>query len=109
MRFHVLVGVLPHEALYPQPLEIDVTVWVAAAAGGTVAPGLDYRDLYAATADSVMAGPIGYLEELVERIARAVLGLEPVARLRIAARKPNVALQGPLAFAEVCLERDRDA
>ena len=27
MRFHTLIGILPHEAEIPQPVEIDLTVW----------------------------------------------------------------------------------
>ena len=109
MRFHVLVGVLPHEETYPQPLEIDVTVWVRSSPPPAARSALDYRELYAAVADAVNAAPIGYLEDLAERTAEAVFLLPPVARLRIAARKPHVALPGPLAWAEVCIERDRGA
>jgi FolB domain-containing protein len=109
MRFHTLVGVLPHEALFPQPLDLDVTVWLDPAREGAAVAPLDYRELYAAIADAVNATPIGYLEELVQRAARSVLMLGPVARVRIAARKPHVALPGPLAWAEVILEQDRDA
>jgi dihydroneopterin aldolase len=109
MRFHTRVGVLPHEAVFPQPLDVDVTVWLRTPGeGGAVTP-LDYRDLYAAIADAVNASPIGYLEELVQRAAREVLALGPVARVRIAARKPHVALPGPLGWAEVTIEQDRDA
>ena len=103
LRFHTLVGVLPHEREYAQPLEMDVTVWLAPGAGAS----LDYRDLYVAMADTVAGAPIGYLEELVDRAAHAALELSAVARVRIAARKPHVALPGPLAYAEVAIERDR--
>ena len=106
MRFHTLVGVLPHEREFAQPLEMDVTVWLADEPQGGAA-SLDYRELYVAMADSVTAAPIGYLEDLVDRAARAALGLSPVARVRIAARKPHVALPGPLGYAEVAIERDR--
>ena len=109
MRFHVLVGVLPHEELFPQPLEIDVTVWVERGTTDGAGAALDYRDLYEAVAQAVGVGPVRYLEELVQRAARSVLELAPVARVRVAARKPNVALPGPLSYAEVAFERDRDA
>ena len=108
MRFHVLVGILPHEEAYAQPLELDVTVWLDGARGEAGAT-LDYRDLYAAVSTTVTASPVRYLEELVEQAARSVLALAPVVRVRVAARKPNVALPGPLAYAEVALERDRNA
>ena len=108
MQFHTLVGVLPHEQQLPQPLELDVTVWLETAPRG--APlGLDYRELHDTVTSAVEAREIGYLEELVERAASAVLALAPVARVRVAARKPHVALPGPLAHAEVVFEQDRDA
>ena len=107
MRFHTLVGVLPHEQEHPQPLEMDVTVWLADSAGAGSAVSLDYRDLYTAMAQTVEDAPIGYLEDFVDRAVQAALDLPPVARARVAARKPHVALPGPLAFAEVAIERDR--
>lgn len=108
MRFHVLAGILPHEAEFPQPLEIDVTVWLDERAPGAAA-ALDYRALYEAVASCVNAARVRYLEDLVRQTAHAVLALEHVGRVRIAARKPHVALPGPLAYAEVAIEQDRDA
>jgi FolB domain-containing protein len=105
MRFHTLVGVLPHEEQLPQPLEIDLTVWMGTGAGSVV----DYRTLYSAVAGVVEAGPVGYLEDLVGAAADAALAVAGVSRVRVAARKPHVALPGPLAWAEVAVERDRHA
>ena len=107
MRFHTLVGVLPHEQEHPQPLEMDVTVWLADRVTSGAPISLDYRDLYVAMAETVEQSPIGYLEDLVDRAVQAALALAPVARVRVAARKPHVALPGPLGYAEVAVERDR--
>lgn len=103
MRFHALVGVLPHERELAQPLEVDLTAWVPAR-GDTV---LDYRALYAAAAEPALAGH-GYLEELAEAIATAALDLPGVERVSVAVRKPHVALPGPLDYAEIRVERGRD-
>lgn len=99
MRFHTLIGVLPHERELPQPLEVDVTAWTA---GRTP---LDYRRLYALTA-AVAGRGAGYLEELADALASDVLALGGVSRVAIAVRKPHVALPGPLDCAEIRLERD---
>lgn len=117
MRFHAAVGILPHESTLPQPLEIDLTVWRPTAramtpdsrSAGAVAsrPVLDYRELYALAASTVADGPIAYLEDIAEQLARLVLGLDGVQRTRIAVRKPHVALPGPLAHAEIVIERER--
>ena len=109
MRFHALVGVLPHEQELAQPLEIDVTVWLDDRRPSDPVAALDYRELYLAMANTVSGAPIGYLEDLVDRAAGAALALTSVARVRVAARKPHVALPGPLAYAEVAIERDRHA
>jgi 7,8-dihydroneopterin aldolase/epimerase/oxygenase len=103
MRFQALVGILPHELTTPQPIEIDVTVNVDR--GEDV---LDYRRLYDAAAQIVDSGHIGYLEDIAERVAASTFATsERVSRVRVAVRKPHVALGGPLAYAEVKIERAR--
>ena len=103
MSFHTLIGVLPHEREHPQPLEIDLTAWVS--------PGdevVDYRQLYA-DVRVAMDAQLFYLEELANSIAARVLAEKGVHRVRVAVRKPHVALGGPLGFAEVAVVRLRDA
>ena len=104
MRFHVRVGILPHERELAQPLEIDLTVGLEA--GDAV---VDYRDLYADAAAVVARGPLHYLEEIADAIARRALARPRVTRAHVAVRKPHVALGGPLAYAEVAVDRDRAA
>jgi len=58
-------------------------------------------------AEVVTTGHTNFLEEVGERIADRALQLPLVVKVRIAVRKPNVALPGPLAYAEVALERAR--
>ena len=102
MRFHSLVGILPHERTTPQPIEIDLTISV-----GEGADVVDYRGLYGAAAGVLGEGPIDFLEDIGDRVALAVLALNPRVRsARVAVRKPHVALGGPLAYAEVVIRRD---
>jgi dihydroneopterin aldolase len=103
MRFHVRVGILPHERDLPQPLEIDLSVTRAPDAGGL----LDYRALYALTAEHAEHEPLHYLEELGAAIADDALALDGVAHVRVAVRKPHVMLDGPLSYAEIVVERTR--
>jgi dihydroneopterin aldolase len=106
MAFHTRIGVLPHEAEIAQSIEVDLTVWVARPAGAHGASGIvDYRELYDLVAAVVADGHIHYLENLVERVSDAALSVSQVKRVRVTVRKPHVALRGPLAFAEVSLER----
>ena len=101
MRFHVRVGVLPHERELAQPLELDLTVRRSASATDV----LDYRTLYAIVRDALAAEPLDYLESIAAEIATRVLALDGAAHVRVAVRKPHVALGGPLAYAEIVVER----
>ncbi len=103
MRFHVRVGVLPHEREVPQPLELDLTVHLVPGTSAVV----DYRTLYALTRETVEKEPLEYLEEVGAEIAARCLAIGAVQSVRVAVRKPHVALGGPLSHAEIVVERDR--
>jgi dihydroneopterin aldolase len=108
MRFHTLVGLLPHEEHVPQPLELDLTVWLSLqSVGETDSPEqlVDYRDLYAAVAETVGTSPHRLLEALCEKIAARVLGEPSVGRVRVAARKPHAPIPGSLDYVEVVVDR----
>ncbi|HJQ53582.1 MAG TPA: dihydroneopterin aldolase [Gemmatimonadaceae bacterium] len=108
MRFHARIGVLPHEAEIAQSIEVDASLWVRrGGAKPTTKDIVDYRRVYDLVAEVVTRGHINFLEEVGERIAERALQVPLVERVRIAVRKPNVALPGPLAYAEVALERER--
>lgn len=102
LRFHALVGILPHEREHAQPLELDV---VARPLPGETAV-LDYRALFEAASAAVARQPIGYLETLAADVADRVQALGGVAHVQVTVRKPHAAIGGPLAHAEVALERD---
>lgn len=105
MRFHTRIGILPHEGDLPQPLEVDLTVWLAGAPAPRGAT-LDYRELYAMVSD-VVSGRLHYLEEVANGVADRALAVQAVGRVRVAVRKPHVALPGPLGYAEVMVDRTR--
>lgn len=112
MRFHTMVGVLPHEEHVPQPLELDLTVWRSLRSVGesdSPAQLIDYRDLYEIVAGAVGTSPHRLLEALCEKIARHVLESVAVDRVRVAARKPHAPIPGPLDYVEVVIERERSA
>ena len=111
MRFHVLVGILPHEQLHPQPIEVDVTVWRAPGSDDDT-PGdsdavIDYRNLYDIVAVRVMGGPLRFLEDVARTLVGDLLARPHVRRARVAVRKPHVPLPGPLAYAEVVVDSGR--
>ena len=108
MRFHTLVGLLPHEAQLPQPLELDLTVWLSLRhVGESDSPRalVDYRDFYALVADVVGNSPHRLLEALCEKIAARALATTGVERVLVAARKPHAPIAGPLDWVEVIVDR----
>ena len=102
MRFHALIGILPHEREVPQPVEIDLTVW-RDRSGATAL--VDYRLLYDIAASGLAPGHGPYLEDVADHVAQAALAVNGVDGVRVAVRKPHVALPGPLEYAEVVVER----
>ena len=103
MRFHACVGILPHESIVAQPLEVDLVVRHTL----RTADVLDYRVLYDATRATIEAGPLTYLERIVESLADRALSIGGVVWCRVTVRKPHVALGGPLSHASVSVERAR--
>ncbi|MCH9015647.1 MAG: dihydroneopterin aldolase [Gemmatimonadetes bacterium] len=110
MRFHTCVGLLPHEEHVPQPIELDLTVWLPLrSVGESDSPKelMDYRDLYRIVADTVGKSPHKLLEALCEKVAARTLDINAVERVRVVARKPHVPIDGPLDHVEVEITRER--
>jgi 7,8-dihydroneopterin aldolase/epimerase/oxygenase len=103
MRFHTLIGVLPHERDFPQPVEIDLSVWREGERAAE--PPVDYRRLYEIAAAALAPGHGPFLEDVADQVAGKALTLPGVGGVRVAVRKPHVALPGPLSYAEVVVER----
>ena len=110
MRFHTLAGILEHEKHYAQPLEVDLTIWLAEEIAGDrrdESDVVDYRLLYDLVADEVSREPVEYIEHLAATIADRALDDRRISRAEVTVRKPHVALPGPLEAAEVRVERAR--
>jgi dihydroneopterin aldolase len=106
LRFFVRVGILPHEGEHAQPLHLDVVAWVRT--GDAAWPTVDYRDLWSIANAVVARAPLDWLEAIAQQIAEGCLDrIAPVERVRVAVRKPQVTLPGPLACAEVVVELER--
>jgi FolB domain-containing protein len=109
MKFHARIGILPHEAELAQPIEIDVAAWVKRDESAKGPEGvLDYRRVYGIVSAIVEAEHIMYLEDLVAAVADQALSIDGVEKVVVNARKPQVAMPGPLAYAQVTLERARN-
>jgi dihydroneopterin aldolase len=101
MRFHAVVGILPHERDFAQPIEVDLIVMVTPGNGV-----VDYAKLYAGVAGVLSSGAIDFLEQVASRIIDSAFGVsDRIQSVRVAVRKPHVALAGPLDYAEVSMSR----
>jgi dihydroneopterin aldolase len=99
LRLTGIVGVLPHEQVTAQPLELDLDVGVDLAAAGEsddLGDTVDYGALCTAVETVVATTRFALLEALAERIAVTVLDQDPrVAEVTVSLRKlrPPVAQQ----------------
>ncbi len=109
MRFHTLIGVLPHEADVAQPIEVDLDVWTTRPDGSRGSEGIvDYRELYSLVEATVAAGHFHYLEDFADVVAGKALAVHGVSRVVVCVRKPHAALGGPLQHAQVRVDRRRE-
>jgi dihydroneopterin aldolase len=109
MRFHARVGVLPHEEQVPQPLHVDLTVWLSLKRSGqsdSLKDALDYRTLHGLVAETVGDSHHRLIEGLCEQVVSRALALPGVEAVRVAARKPHAPVDGPLDYIEVVMERE---
>lgn len=109
MQFDARIGILPHESEVAQPIEVDLVLTVRSPRGRIDTHNiLDYRHAYNLAAEIVTGGHIKYLEEAAERIAASAIALPLVLHVSVSIRKMKVALPGPLAYAEVKVERSHE-
>ena len=111
LRVDAICGVLPHERTTPQPLEIDVDLTAdlsSAGASDDLADTIDYGAV-TAEADRVATTlrPL-LLEHLAERIADAVLAIDPrIDAVDVAVRKLEPPVPQRLATSGVRITRSR--
>jgi len=112
MLFHARHGVLDWEKAEPQRFEVDVELLVdvqPAAIDDDLERTVDYRSVYGVTRQVVESTTFNLIEALAEAIAHEVLTDQPiVAEVVVRVRKPDVRLDGPLAWAGVEIRRQRE-
>ena len=112
MAFQARHGVNDWEKLDAQRFEVDVELLLdvqRAAIDDDLAQTIDYRAVYATTRQIVESTTFNLIEALAEAIAHELL-LEQarVEEVVVRVRKPDVQLDGPLAWSGVEIHRVRD-
>ena len=108
LKLEAIVGVLPHERARPQPLRVDLALWVdtsAAAASDDLADTVDYAALSARVVERCQALQALLLERLTADLVGLCLEDPRVERARVTVQKPDAV---PAAdWVGVTVERDR--
>lgn len=106
-----ICGALPEERDRAQPLEVDVDLEVdlaPAAASDALPDTVDYGAVCDALAATVAAGTPQLLEHLGERLAAAVLALDPrIAAVTVGVRKLRPPVPHALATSGIRIRRTR--
>jgi 7,8-dihydroneopterin aldolase/epimerase/oxygenase len=112
LRLLATVGVLDHEQVQAQPIEVDLDVAIDLAAAGRsddLADTVDYGALCARLED-VASRPRALLEAMAEQMAQAVLDADPrVAAVEVAVRKLRPPVPQQLVTSGVRVVRARRA
>lgn len=112
MAFQARHGVNDWEKVEAQRFEVDVELVVDVRPAGIdddLSKTVDYRAVYATTRRIVESTTFNLIEALAEAIAQALLAEQAlVQEVVIRVRKPEVRLDGPLAYSGVEISRVRD-
>ena len=108
MRFYGYHGVLPQERAQGQPFVVDLIMFVDAAnRGDELQHTIDYGLAFQLVRRIVEGEPCQLLETLASRLATNLLAKLPAAGVCLTVKKPQVPLDGELAYAAVEVERWR--
>ncbi|MGH9210784.1 MAG: dihydroneopterin aldolase [Acidimicrobiales bacterium] len=111
LRVMARCGVLPFERDQDQPVEIDLDLGADLAPAGAsdeLADTIDYGAVCVAVEQVATGEPVALLERLAERIAAAVLDLDPrIERVAVTVRKLRPPVPQQLATSGVRLVRSR--
>lgn len=112
MAFQARHGVNDWEKTEAQRFEVDVELVLdvqPAAIDDDLARTIDYRAVYATTRQIVESTTFNLIEALAEAIAHELLlEHDRVDEVVVRVRKPDVRLEGPLAWSGVEIRRVRD-
>lgn len=96
MKVEALVGVLDHEKSAPQPLEVDVALWMDLEPAGRndrLELTTDYAEVFTEVQRHLREGHWCLVEALAQSLARHLLERYPAEEVEVTVRKP-LALSG---------------
>ncbi len=110
MVFQGRHGVFEHEQLEPQPFHVDVELFLDLQPAGLedeLAKTVDYGVVFETCRSIVESTSFRLIEAIAEAIAHELLADFPVAEVTVRVRKPNLPIEGTLAWAGVEIRRRR--
>ncbi|NCO39150.1 MAG: dihydroneopterin aldolase [Armatimonadetes bacterium] len=108
--FHGYHGCLPAEQELGQKFVVDVDLWMDLKRPGNtdaIEATVDYSAVYAEIRKVVERRKFQLLEALATNIAATIFAQFPVDQIRVAVKKPQVAIPGPLDYLGVEIVRQR--
>jgi 7,8-dihydroneopterin aldolase/epimerase/oxygenase len=110
MVFQGRHGVHEQEQRHPQPFHVDVEMALNLQPAGIdddLDKTVDYGQVFDVCRQIVESTSFRLLEALAEAIAHEILAAFPVSEVTIRVRKPEVPIDGTLAYAGVEIQRQR--
>lgn len=110
MVFQGRHGVFEHEQLEPQPFHVDVELFLDLQPAGLedeLAKTVDYGAVFETCRSIVESTSFRLIEAIAAAIAHELLADFPVAEVTVRVRKPNLPIEGTLAWAGVEIRRRR--
>ena len=110
MRFYGRHGCLQAELELGQWFEVDIELSLDLSRAGKsddIEDTLDYAELYRQIKDAVEGPSFALIEALADKLIRICFGFSRVKAAKVLLKKPQAPLGGPLDYAAVELERDR--
>lgn len=110
MVFQGRHGVFEHEQLERQPFHVDVELFLDLQPAGLedeLAKTVDYGAVFETCRSIVESTSFRLIEAIAEAIAHELLADFPVAEVTVRVRKPNLPIEGTLAWAGVEIRRRR--
>lgn len=108
LKLHTVIGVLPHEKTTPQPIHLDIDLFVninAAGRSDQLSDAVNYADVVAFIKDLLPKQKVELIEALATNIADNILKNFAVSKVRLSLFKPQAILEARTVG--VTIERTR--
>lgn len=108
LEMNAIIGVLAHERIEPQPVQIDLSLYFDVKTAGnndTLAETIDYADISEKLTAFISQSKFNLIEKLADSICEWLFNHYPMQKIQLTLRKPNAIPQAKTVG--VIIERER--